>query len=76
MLNAVLDGSKLVVVVSGSSVKEFADSLVELSQLFASADRVFDDNRKRWIVSNVDRYEHLPLVQNARRAADLQLPLF
>jgi hypothetical protein len=76
MLNAVLAGSKLVVVVSGDSVSEFSESLRDLAGMFASRDRIFDDNRKRWYISNLEQYQHLPLVQNAQRAAEMQLPLF
>jgi hypothetical protein len=75
MLSAHLDGSVLVVEISGS-IAEFAQSLSQLKDTFHAADRSFDDNRKVWLVRNLDSYADVDLVRNARRSAESQLALF
>lgn len=75
MVQAVLDGSTLVVTVSGS-IEEFAEDLAKIKRDFAAADREFDSSRRVWLIRNLDNYASVDLVQNARRSAELQLTLF
>lgn len=75
MLNAYLDGQKLIVKVSGS-VHEFSADLQTFKGLFAPGDIEFDISTRRWIVSNLVKYGEVNLVKVARRASELQISLF
>ena len=74
--SATVYDTQAIVTIRGSTLNDFNDYLEEFKDLIAKEDRVYDPDKKAWIVKNYEKYKHLPWMFVAIENRRNQLSLF
>lgn len=75
-LSATIFDTHAEVTIKGSTLLDFNNQLDDFRDLFAKEDRVYDPNRKVWVISRYEKYLHLPFMKMALENRRKQLELF
>jgi hypothetical protein len=75
-LNVTVFDTTLEIKINSRSLLEFSLDQAIIHSSFLRVDRVFDANRKVWVISNFQKYASLPMVAKAMESRKKQMELF
>lgn len=58
------------------SDKDFYQDLERIKAIFLMEDRLYDEDRKVWVIKNAENYRHVNFINNAFVSGEKQIPLF
>lgn len=73
MIQCHIVGESAEIKVSG---KDFYQDLERVKATFLTEDRLYDEDRKVWVIKNAGNYRHVNFINNAFISDEKQIPLF